>query len=202
MNAVSLTWVRGKGEHWGPLLGFFKAALPQHPGAWCSLGFAWLVWGFFVSPGRNLFGFFLCFFWAWRGCSSNPSAAFRGELDSLVLIQDQWEQVPGEEIGWARPEGGAAPFWPQTGEKARARQGKHTCFTRGPTTEIHQVPICLRQLLREPFGFFSETGAGVIFLPTRLLAVVGFYLALAFCCFVFFFPGQEGVCVKVWQFNI
>lgn len=114
---LSLTWVWGKGEPWGPLLGFSKASVPRRPGVWCSLGFAWLVWGFFVSPGGNLFGFFLCFSWAWRGCSSNPSAAFRGELDSSVLVQDQWEQAPGEELAGPGGREGLLLFGPRPGKK-------------------------------------------------------------------------------------
>lgn len=175
----------GPREPWGPLLGFFKVSLPQCLRVWCSLGFAWLAWGFFISPGWNL-GFF-SFLWAWRGHSSNPSAAFRGELYGLVLVRDQREQAAGEERE------GLSVSAPDLGQSSS--QGGHTCFTSGEGTNTRHClgSHLLAWLLHEPFGFLPwDRGAGAIFLPTWLPAVVGFYLSLAFW---FFFPGgrREGV---------
>lgn len=74
----------------GPFAGLFQSLTALASRSVVHSGFCLVSLGFFfVSPGRNLFGFVLCFSWTWRGCSSNPSAAFRGELDSSVLVQDQ-----------------------------------------------------------------------------------------------------------------
>lgn len=152
----------GEGGALGPFAGLFQSlTVPVSKGCgavWVLLG---QFGGFLLTQAEICFDFFFPFSWAWRGCSSNPSAAFRGELDASVLVQDLSERTSatGEESVWPGwPEG---LFWkkPEPGRESTPA-ALLVALDRGPTPEIHRVPICLPKLLREPFGFFPETGEG------------------------------------------
>lgn len=180
-------------------LAMTQMPFPQASSVPCALGFCLASLGFFDSPERSSF---FSFPWPWKGCSSNPSAAFRSELDGLVLVRDQ------------RPAGngrGHSVSASRLGKKPRWRENVHLLhlLRRGDRRQrLTRFHIRLPELLLGSAGgilclAFSLKTHAIFSLPRGKL-LLGFFLSLAFWVFV---PvgrvGGEGAGVgKVWQFNI
>lgn len=114
MVAVSLRWVRGRGEPWARCRALPK---PHCPGGHGALRSGLCLAGLVLSaqarslslPGPG------------RSCSSDPSAIFRGDLDSL--FSPRAEKGPcGRGVGRGRRERGAAMSRPQTRAEPSPRE--------------------------------------------------------------------------------
>lgn len=192
MVAVALRWVWGEREALRLISGLFQSLTLRHLGSQCGLGLCLASMGVFVSPDRS---FFFVFPWPWRGCSSNSSAAFRSELDGLVLVRDQ--RVGGKMMG-------LSILAPHLG-KSWASKRKLTCFIcceeeaniRDSLGFTSVCPNCCLNLLGLFFFFFF---AGFSLKAHVILSQPSGKLMLVLV-FFFFSPWYFGVlfhCVSAW----
>lgn len=186
----------GEGGALGLFAGHFQSSLPRCLACSAVWVFAWLAWSSFVSPGRIFFSLSL----ALERLQQQSFSGFSRWPGRFGFGPRSAKTTGRRRI--ARDRRGRRPlhFGPTSRKKPSRREeahllhvlwtgNQHQRFTRFPST----CPSCCVNLL----GFSPETGAGAIFLPTSLLALVGFFLSLAFWVFVpVWGEGGVGGCLR------